>query len=187
MVSLGNWLEWVSTVAVELSGSEVLELGHGPGHLQTLLARNGIKTTGLDLSPQMGRIAARRLRRRKLEFRLIRGQAQRLPFENGTFQQVTATFPSEYIFDPQTLIETFRVLSPGGKFIILPVAFITGDHFLERLTAMLYKITGQSLPPDGRVLKRFEDSGFNLRTKWIRKPDWEVLILIAQKPSLPTN
>jgi ubiquinone/menaquinone biosynthesis C-methylase UbiE len=182
IVSLGNWQTWIASVVDELSGPEILELGHGPGHLQVFLTQNNIKTTGIDISRQMGRIAARRLCRKGYDFRLLYGKAQRLPFEDGTFNEVVSTFPSEYIFDPETIQETYRVLVPGGKFVILPVAITTGDHFLERLTSRLFQITGQSIPPDKNALSLFENYGFVLQTKWVKKPGWEALILTAQKP-----
>jgi ubiquinone/menaquinone biosynthesis C-methylase UbiE len=166
----------------ELSGPDVLELGHGPGHLQADLVQNGIKTTGIDLSPQMCRIATRRLGRKGFDPRLVRAQAQRLPFEDCSYNEVVATFPSEYIFDSKTILETYRVLVPGGRFVILPVALIAGESLLERLAATLFRITNQSIPPDTSVLSRIEHYGFILQSKWIKKAGWEAFIITAQKP-----
>jgi len=57
---------------------------------------------------------------------------------------VAATFPSEYIFEPQTLAEIRRVLRPGGKLVIIPSAWITGQGWLEQLAAELFRVTGQA-------------------------------------------
>ncbi len=186
-VSLGNWLNWVSCVVEELPGPEVLELGHGPGHLQTMLTRKGVHITGIDLSLQMGRIAARKLRRLNMDFRLVRCEAQRLPFRDGTFHQVAATFPSEYIYDAHTLEESQRVLFPGGKLVVLPVAWITGENWLERLAAWLFKITGQAPTADSKMMKPFKDASFSIQLKRIKGDNWEVLIIIAEKPLVPTR
>ncbi|MEJ2350474.1 MAG: hypothetical protein P8Y03_11865 [Anaerolineales bacterium] len=41
-VSQGLWQEWVLEVAADCHGPKVLELGHGPGHLQKALYEKGI-------------------------------------------------------------------------------------------------------------------------------------------------
>jgi ubiquinone/menaquinone biosynthesis C-methylase UbiE len=54
LVSLGNWKRWIITVLPHLEGPRVLELGHGPGHLQRALLNKGINTFGIDESRSMG-------------------------------------------------------------------------------------------------------------------------------------
>ena len=64
-VSLDRWNDWVRSVLPYLTGDRILEIGHGPGHLQRALAE-GHPTgliVGLDLSRNMGKIAKRRLAR----------------------------------------------------------------------------------------------------------------------------
>ena len=62
-VSLGRWCDWGMAALPFLSGPRVLELGHGPGHLLAAMAGGEWRVTGLDLSPQMGFLARRRLAR----------------------------------------------------------------------------------------------------------------------------
>src|SRR5512135_1407430 len=61
-VSIGRWNDWILCTLPYVRGNRVLEIGHGPGHLQVNLRRSkpGLNI-GLDESPQMGRIARRRL------------------------------------------------------------------------------------------------------------------------------
>lgn len=144
IVSLGLWNQWIRSIVGDLPGPRVLELGHGPGHLQQELLMNNIEIFGLDLSPQMGRQAKKRLHRLNLFPNLINGNANELPFRNASFDQVTATFPTEYISDERTIDEIYRVLVPRGRLIILPVAWITDQSFLYRAAALLFEITGQA-------------------------------------------
>ena len=181
IVSLGKWDDWVAVAADEIDGQRVLELGHGPGHLQVILAEKGLMAIGIDLSNQMGRIAARNLHKANLVVRLLHSQAQQLPFGSATFHQVTATFPSEYIFEPNTLSEAYRVLMPGGQLVVLPVAWITGDKWYEHFAAWLFKITGQAPIPGEQMLKPFKNAGFSVSQKWIRRPDWEAFVILAKK------
>ncbi len=125
-VSIGRWKDWTYATLPYLTGPNILELGHGPGHLQIALGQRGFHPIGLDESKQMGTLAYRRLHRQKLSPRLVNGYAQSIPFSTGRFSHVVATFPSEYIFEKETAGEIYRVLVPGGTAVILPFAMITG-------------------------------------------------------------
>ncbi len=63
-VSVGRWKEWVFSVLPYLSEKPVLEIGHGPGHLQSILSGRGVQAIGIDVSHRMGLIARQRLRRK---------------------------------------------------------------------------------------------------------------------------
>jgi ubiquinone/menaquinone biosynthesis C-methylase UbiE len=187
IVSLGKWQEWVLAILPYLEGSNILELGHGPGHLQAALLKIGdstiqkISVFGLDQSPQMGRIARRRLTHLGVSPSLVNGYAQLLPFSNGFFNQVVATFPTEYIADPSTLAEIWRVLAPGGKLVILPLAWITGQRWRERLVAWVSRITGQSPHWDEAALTPFLKAGYQVQAERVKLQSSEVLILIATR------
>lgn len=181
LVSLGMWKAWVASVLPDLNGPTVLELGHGPGYLQAMLAKRGIQVFGVDESPQMGKLAARRLRRQTSQQLLLRGYAQMLPFKSASFQQVVSTFPSEYILDPQTLSETYRVLIPGGTFVVLPVAWITGHNWMERSAAWLFRVTGQSEDWDASMLIPYSDTGFQTDLRRIIQKRWTLLVIVAKK------
>ena len=60
-VSFGDWKNWVYSILPFINGPRLLELGHGPGHLQRLLRDRGLDAVAIDESTQMGRIAKHRL------------------------------------------------------------------------------------------------------------------------------
>lgn len=181
-VSLGMWKDWVYSILPYASGPTLLELGHGPGHLQTRLLGQGLQTVGLDESHQMGRLALRRLRRKRLPARLLRGISQALPFADQSFQQVLATFPSEYIFHPQTLSEVYRVLCPDGQLVVLPLAWITGQRLTERAAAWLFRVTGQAAPLEKIYFEAFQKAGFLVQTEHVSFASSRVLLVLATKP-----
>lgn len=182
-VSLGRWKSWVLKAQPYLRG-RVLEIGFGPGHLQAALNKDGLEVFGLDESRQMGRQARRRLRRLKYPVRLINGYAQLLPFPGNCFDRVAATFPSEYLFEAQTLREIRRVLRPGGRLVVIPSAWITGQGWLERLAAGLFRLTGQGgaietvLPG---MKRRIAESGFEVRHELVQAEGSQVLVIIGEK------
>lgn len=188
-VSLGQWNNWVYSVEKFLdikNGGYVLELGHGPGHLQSRLGKQGMWSVGLDASFQMNQHARRLLRRNTLEPRLVNGVAERLPFASGSFEQVVATFPSEYILFRETLSETYRVLKPQGSLLIVPFAWVTGKSWRERFTAWLSEFTGQAptlhkSEIESAVMKMFNNTDFRVNMEYVELDNSVVFIIQAIK------
>jgi ubiquinone/menaquinone biosynthesis C-methylase UbiE len=163
-VSIGMWNDWIKSILSDITGQQILELGHGPGHLQLALLQKGKQVTGIDLSPYMGRICSKRIRKAQKRPYLVNGTALHLPFPKNSFDQIVSTFPTPYIIEDHTITEMYRVLRPGGSFIILPVAWITGGNILHKTAAWLFKFTGQAPNIDKNIyleeLKHFNLVGF---------------------------
>jgi len=183
IVSVGRWNRWVDAVIPDLDGPRILELGHGPGHLQLTLARSGYYIIGLDSSLQMGRLAYYRIAKSGFSPKLVRGISQQLPFPADKFDQVVSTFPSKYIFDATTLSGIYRVLLPGGKLVVLPVAWIDRERFFDRLAAWLFNFTRQAPKWKATLAEPFIAAGFQIKIDQRRLASSEVLIIIATKPS----
>lgn len=177
-VSFGQWKNWGRSILPFISGTHILELGHGPGHLQRFLLDRNLILFAIDESAQMGRIAKGRIGTQQ---KLTRGLAQSLPYQNESFDCIISTFPTEYIFSPQTLSEVARVLRNGGRLIVLPVAW-PSNGFLQ----WLYKFTGESPSALNEALsKRFTEpfihAGFHTEAQIVEVKSGTLLIVIAQK------
>ena len=189
IVSVGLWKDWVLSVVDDMTGSHVgeltLELGHGPGHLQFALAEKNLKVAGLDKSIQMSQQASKRLIRQGRIPSIANGLGQQMPFRDGAFHQLVATFPSEYIFELGTLTEIYRVLKPEGKLVMLPVAWIIGQKPIERAAAWLFRVTGQSPKVqdslEARLLKPIRTVGFQVQVQRRSFKSSSLIVLIAQK------
>ena len=154
IVSFGKWKDWVRSIADHLEPGPAIELGFGPGHLQHYLLSRNFPIYGLDLSPQMCRIASHRLKTNGLVPKVVCASSTSIPFPDDSFPQVIATFPSEYILFPETLSEIRRILQPGGKLVILAMARITGQSIPKRIMAAIYHITGQTVDFEKHTLER---------------------------------
>jgi ubiquinone/menaquinone biosynthesis C-methylase UbiE len=177
LVSLGHWSEWIGVVLPHLRGPRVLELGHGPGHLLVAMRSSQIKLYGLDLSRPMGHLA----RRRNPDAALVRADGRHSPFAAGSFDQLVATFPTEYILHPDTLAGIRRVLASGGQLLIVPVAWLRGRNPLSRAAAWLFRVTGQAGNWDGRFSTAIAAAGFALEEQRVDLGHSEVMLLVATK------
>lgn len=183
IVSVGRWNTWIRTALPYIKGVRVLELGHGPGHLQySLLQRTDLQAYGIDLSQYMGRRAMRRLHKKGCRPALINASASLLPFSSESMDTVVSTFPSEYIGHDETIREAYRVLKSAGHFVIVPGAWITGRSILDRMAAWLFRITSQAPEWEDRFKGLWEKEGFQTDVVWVEVKGSTVLVIKAVKP-----
>ena len=109
--------------------SKVLDLCCGTGDLAVNLARlaeNNVELTGIDYSQPMLEIATKKAeplaRERKISF--VYGDADNLPFPDGYFGCVGISFAFRNLTYKNSLawqhiVEVLRVLSPGGRYVIV--------------------------------------------------------------------
>ncbi|MBK8821284.1 MAG: methyltransferase domain-containing protein [Anaerolineales bacterium] len=177
-VSFGKWKDWVFSMTPFIEGTRILELGHGPGHLQRLLLRRNLFAAAIDESAQMGTLAKRRIGSAQ---RLSRALAQNMPFAADTFDTLIATFPSEYIFDMRTLSESHRVLRNSGRLIVL-----LGAWPKSPILAWLFKVTGES-PPEAyesinlKIKTKLAESKFIAEVQIVEVKSDNLLVVVAQK------
>ena len=185
IVSLGEWRAWQRAALAHLnvpSGGRVLELAHGTANLQIDLHTAGYDAIGCDLSPAMGRIARRKLRRAGIAPRLVRVYAQALPFRTEQFTALVCTFPTEFIVDPATIAEAYRVLAPGGRLVFVPGGSLIGRSVAKSTIDAAYRVTGQRDAWPSHIMARFETAGFAL-TQIAQPCKMSVAyVVIAQKP-----
>lgn len=177
-VSFGQWKHWGQSILPFIHGTHILELGHGPGHLQRFLLDFNLILFGIDESTQMIRLAKKRI---GVHQKLTRAIAQHLPFADESFSSIISTFPTEYIFDGKTLSEIKRCLRSNGRLIVLPAAF-PSNRFLK----WLYKVTGES-PEEldesikSKMKEAFVNAGFQTEAQILDVKSSRLLIVIANK------
>ena len=104
----------------ELAGLDVLEAGCGVAYWSAWFARRGARPVGLDLTPSQLEIARRLQSEHGLEFPLVEGNAEELPFADASFDLVFSEYGASIWCDPLKWIpEAARVLRPGGSLVYL--------------------------------------------------------------------
>jgi demethylmenaquinone methyltransferase/2-methoxy-6-polyprenyl-1,4-benzoquinol methylase len=125
----------------------VLDVATGTGAVALeLLRRYGCRVVALDQSAEMLAEASRRL---PPSVRLVEGDAERLPFDDASFDALTVTYLLRYVDDVgATLRELARVVRPGGTLASLEFAVPRNPlaHALWRLHV------GVGLPAAGRLI-----------------------------------
>ena len=126
LLSFGQDPRWrrflVSRIDVG-ADARVLDVATGTAAVAIeLVRRTGCRVVGLDQSEEMLAEGRSRVDEAGLGDRigLVRGEAERLPFEDESFDGLTFTYLLRYVEDPQaTLAELTRVVRPGGTIAML--------------------------------------------------------------------
>jgi hypothetical protein len=66
--------------------------------------------------------------------------------------------------------------------IALPIAWINGPRWFDRLAAWLFHVTGQAPKWDDRLIMPFLQAGFAIETRTIELKLSHILLITATKP-----
>jgi demethylmenaquinone methyltransferase/2-methoxy-6-polyprenyl-1,4-benzoquinol methylase len=131
-------------------GQRILDVATGTGMVAAeLLRRADCSVVGIDQSePMLARARARFAGRAESQVRLLRGEAEALPFEDASFDALTFTYLLRYVDDPAaTVTELARVVRPGGR--VASLEFGVPPLAAARLAWRFYTAVG--LPSLGRL------------------------------------
>lgn len=179
VVSAGHWRRWQRGVWQEVRGTHVLEIGCGTGAMIVDGVARGFAVVGVDRSSAMLAVAQNRLVNWGGQCPLLQGDGRALPFGDGAFETVMATFPAGYILDEIALSEIHRVLTNGGRLVLL------GMWVELRLGVMAKWIPVFYGRPDRHVLEaivvRVNAAGFHAR--WVEQQDGPFIVgvLVAER------
>lgn len=104
----------------DLEGKDVIELGCGTAYVSAWLARRGARPVGIDNSAKQLETARALQQEFGLEFPLLHGNAENVPFPDASFDLAISEYGAAIWADPYKWIpEAARVLRPGGQLIFL--------------------------------------------------------------------
>jgi len=161
-----RWRRALVSALAPAPGERVLDVATGTGMVAAeLLSRCDCSVVGIDQSAEM--LSAARARfdpsaadggstmgaggKHLGRVELIEGQAERLPFADGSFDGLTFTYLLRYVEDPRaTMGELARVVRPGGR--VVSLEFGVPPRLLARTAWRFY--TAMGLPVLGRLVSR---------------------------------
>jgi SAM-dependent methyltransferase len=132
--------EVVAAVGVR-AGETLLDVATGSGNAALEAARRGARVTGLDLTPELLVTAEARAADEGLEIAFLQGDAEALPFEDGSFDRVTSVFGAMFApVQERAAAELLRVCRLGGTVAVTAWA-------PEGLNGQMFATLGRHLPP----------------------------------------
>ena len=151
----------------------VYDLGCGPGHVTRYLAERGVDARGLDLSPEMVRIAG--ARNPALAF--VVGTMTALDAPDASWGGAVALYSIIHLDPderPRALREIARVLRPGG-WLLVAFHVSSADHpmgssiHLEMWFDASVDLSTHFLDPD-EILGELRAAGLDVRARLDREP-----------------
>jgi SAM-dependent methyltransferase len=122
-------------------GQRVLDVACGTGVVAVTAARAGAKVTGLDLTPELLARARENAAIANVDIDFHEGDAEKLPFENATFDVVLSQYGHMFAPRPDVTIDEMpRVLKVGGT-----IAFSTWPP--ELFVGRMFALVGSYMPP----------------------------------------
>jgi len=170
------WRRWQERVLPHVQG-RVLEVGCGTGLLLERLSARG-EAVGVDLSLGMLGKARERLGGSD-DGKLVLADAQRLPFEDGSFDSAVSTFALTAVPDlDAALAEMVRVLRDRGTLAIVSVGDPTSGSRLTRLATAVWQAAGDIIRDEAAALR----SRGMRPIRWDFGPFGSIHLLVAVKP-----
>ena len=133
-------------------GVRALELGCGTGVFLQKVAPHGASITGIDLSADLLERCAERMAG-AAHVALVRGNAEKMPFADGTFDAVYGSSILHHLDLDAALAEVRRVLRPGGRMAFAEPNILNPQVAVMFRLGLTKKYFGVS--PDEMAFSRF--------------------------------
>ena len=122
-------------------GTRVLDVATGTGNLALPLARGGGIVTGLDIAANLLVQARERAEAEGLSITFDEGDAEQLPYSDGSFDLVVSMFGAMFAPRPELVAaELARVLRPGGRLVM-------ANWNPESFSGQMFAVGGRHVPP----------------------------------------
>jgi SAM-dependent methyltransferase len=123
------------------AGSRALDVACGTGNVALPLARRGAVVTGVDIATNLLEQARERVAAERLQAAFDEGDAEQLPYADGSFDLVVSMFGAMFAPRPELVAaELARVLKPGG---LLAMANWNPESF----SGQMFRVGGRHVPP----------------------------------------
>jgi ubiquinone/menaquinone biosynthesis C-methylase UbiE len=150
----GSDLSYLISASEADTSMEVLDLATGGGHVANALAPLVGHVTAYDLTKEMLSAAADFIKKNghtNIDF--VQGDAEMLPFSDGTFDLVTCRIAAHHFPNvPAFAAEAFRVVKPGGRLLLIDNV-ASEDDKLDQFYNIVEKLRD---PSHVRALKKSE-------------------------------
>ncbi|QOW23339.1 ArsR/SmtB family transcription factor [Novilysobacter avium] len=181
-----TWEAMARSALPLLETGDVLDVASGDGVLAELLAPHSHRYVCLDSSTKMVLAASERLRRLE-NVEVQEGDMHELPFADASFDLVVLMHALSYADHPaEAVAEAARVLRPGGRLLLTSLA----GHGHRSVVEAYGHVNLGFAPAELRNMVGKAGLGVEsceVVTRERRPPHFEVIALLARKPSADTQ
>ncbi|MEW7279968.1 bifunctional demethylmenaquinone methyltransferase/2-methoxy-6-polyprenyl-1,4-benzoquinol methylase UbiE [Aquimarina sp. 2201CG1-2-11] len=157
VISFGIDVKWRKKVVKFVGNSKpnrILDVATGTGDLAITLSKTGAKEIiGLDISTGMLEIGKQKIAANNLSpvITMVQGDSENLPYQDNYFDAITVAFGVRNFENLEKgLSEIFRVLRPGGVFVVLETSLPTKTPYKQGFKVYSTKI----LPLIGKLFSK---------------------------------
>jgi len=172
----------------DLAGKDAIELGCGTAYVSAWLARRGARVVGIDNSEQQLATARRLQRQHGLDFPLLHGNAEAVPYPDAGFDFAISEYGACLWADPYRWVpEAARLLRPGGRLHFLVNSFVLmlcmppedGVAATDRLLRPAFGMYRFEWPPDPGVEFHLSHGAW---IRLLRRAGFEIEDLVELRP-----
>ncbi|MFD1293358.1 bifunctional demethylmenaquinone methyltransferase/2-methoxy-6-polyprenyl-1,4-benzoquinol methylase UbiE [Lutibacter holmesii] len=157
VISFGIDIKWRNKV-VDIVGNTnpttILDIATGTGDLAINLTKTtATKIVGLDISDGMLEVGRTKINKLQLnnKIEMVLADSEEIPFEDNSFDAITVAFGvRNFEHLEKGLTEIYRVLKPGGTFVVLETSVPTKTPYKQGYQFYSSKI----LPTIGRLFSK---------------------------------
>jgi len=171
VISLGIDVKWrnkVVALVAEKNPETILDIATGTGDLVLLMAKtNAKRIIGLDISAGMLEVGKQKIEKAHLKDRIemVLGDSESMPYPDNYFDAITVSFGiRNFETLEKGLAEIYRVLKPGGIFVILETSMPTKFPFKQGYTfytKLILPIIGRIFSKDNSAYGYLSESAAN--------------------------
>ena len=171
VISMGIDVKWrnkVVALVVDKNPETILDIATGTGDLVILMSKTSAKKIiGLDISPGMLEVGKEKIEKAHLTDRIemVLGDSENMEFPDNYFDAITVSFGiRNFETLEKGLTEIYRVLKPGGIFVILETSVPTKFPFKEGYafyTRFILPLIGKLFSKDNNAYSYLSESAAN--------------------------
>ena len=142
----------------------ILDIGTGTANLAIAIKKRSpnAEILGIDPDEKILKIAKGKIQKEKLDIKLVKAFAQKLPLKSNSFNYVVSSFAIHHIpsdLKSQAFYEMYRVLRSGGTILIIDIG--VPKNLLAKIAGTVFSLI-ESVGPNlrGFIPKALKEVGF---------------------------